>query len=482
MKPLPSIVSIYIPHDLMAAEKQHRSAEALLWLVGTVTNNSNGTTVIIRGVSNRKESDCTVGRVLGSTIEPIDSTLPCFVEFNDRQHLVSLWIGGEDVVGCNCVTIYCITYHRKVQYVASTEEEPMSNVLALLNQVGVDGDNSQTTSVGESSIFDRSMFIRQFKHRASSIYSLNTVLDILLGLILLFLVSSLTTQQIDTMKTKLRSIFEHTFLYIFQHFMWLIRDSTPAGFKLNQQLNILFGRMALGGIYWWRSLFDISHNLFSIDEDTTSLFLYVFKTLFIACSIMGLSFVLSLLADIFAVATSNILLFYRIVRKVYTILIHITLSLWRVFRGKKDNPLRNRIDNCDDYSYDQLILGTILFTICIFLYSTVAVYYFTFVLLYVVVVFVGKVFHISVSSINYLPINHFLNLNGCRNKGVHFSTNSFDKNTNTTYMTMHANKMSLSQILFKFRQSIHSKSLVKSEDPESNANIIKRLFLGYPLF
>lgn len=47
------------------------------------------------------------------------------------------------------------------------------------------------------------------------------------------------------------------------------------------------------------------------------------------------------------------------------------------FLGKKWNTLRNRIDSCD-YDLDQLLLGTILFTLLTFLFPTVVVYYATF--------------------------------------------------------------------------------------------------------
>lgn len=45
--------------------------------------------------------------------------------------------------------------------------------------------------------------------------------------------------------------------------------------------------------------------------------------------------------------------------------------------GKKRNMLRHRIDSCD-YDLDQLLLGTILFTLLTFLFPTIIVYYLTF--------------------------------------------------------------------------------------------------------
>ena len=52
-------------------------------------------------------------------------------------------------------------------------------------------------------------------------------------------------------------------------------------------------------------------------------------------------------------------------------------SLWRVFRGKKWNVLRKRVDTAI-YDVDQLFVGTLLFTILLFLLPTTAMYYVVF--------------------------------------------------------------------------------------------------------
>lgn len=46
----------------------------------------------------------------------------------------------------------------------------------------------------------------------------------------------------------------------------------------------------------------------------------------------------------------------------------------KLFTGKRRNVLRNRTDSWD-YDLDQLLLGTILFTLLAFLFPTVLVYY-----------------------------------------------------------------------------------------------------------
>ena len=63
-------------------------------------------------------------------------------------------------------------------------------------------------------------------------------------------------------------------------------------------------------------------------------------------------------------------------------------SLWRLFRGKKWNVLRSRVDSAV-YNTDQLFVGTLLFTMLLFLLPTTALYYtvFTLVSLYIQVIF-----------------------------------------------------------------------------------------------
>jgi len=46
------------------------------------------------------------------------------------------------------------------------------------------------------------------------------------------------------------------------------------------------------------------------------------------------------------------------------------ISLFRLFRGKKWNPLRKRVDSCDA-SVEQWLLGTLAFSVLLFLMPTV---------------------------------------------------------------------------------------------------------------
>ena len=60
-------------------------------------------------------------------------------------------------------------------------------------------------------------------------------------------------------------------------------------------------------------------------------------------------------------------------------------SLWRLFRGRKRNVLRRRVDSCA-YDPSRLLLGTLVFTVLFFLTPTVAVFYTFFCIVHAVAV------------------------------------------------------------------------------------------------
>lgn len=93
---------------------------------------------------------------------------------------------------------------------------------------------------------------------------------------------------------------------------------------------------------------------------------------------LGMTFILSLLSDVLSVLSLHIYLCYLLATTVFRQQLRLALSLWHLFRGKRYNVLRNRVDSWD-YDVDQLLFGTVLFTLVAFLFPTVLVYYTLFV-------------------------------------------------------------------------------------------------------
>lgn len=77
----------------------------------------------------------------------------------------------------------------------------------------------------------------------------------------------------------------------------------------------------------------------------------------------------------------NVLIFcnflFLILARIYKLEIESLKALFRLFRGKKLNPFRSRIDSYS-YDVDQLFIGTLGFCIAFFLLPTILMYYFVF--------------------------------------------------------------------------------------------------------
>ncbi|TPX49352.1 hypothetical protein SeMB42_g01820 [Synchytrium endobioticum] len=188
----------------------------------------------------------------------------------------------------------------------------------------------------------------------------------------------------------LRSLKEYGIDTIKSMVVWLM--SWPGGLKLNSKLATFLGELFLWLIGFW------GENLKSLE---TYLPAYIqFSGL---CGVLGASFVISFAADLLNAATLHLYLFYLVAAKLHSWQVTVILSLFNLFRGQRNNPLRKRIDAAD-YDLDQLLLGTILFTVLIFLFPTVAVYYLLFYMSRVVVISLHGLCDIALAIINHFPL------------------------------------------------------------------------------
>uniref|UniRef100_A0A8C2W4M9 Phosphatidylinositol glycan anchor biosynthesis class Q n=1 Tax=Chinchilla lanigera TaxID=34839 RepID=A0A8C2W4M9_CHILA len=185
-----------------------------------------------------------------------------------------------------------------------------------------------------------------------------------------------------------------------QHLLqWLM--GAPAGLKMNRALDQVLGRFFLYHIHLWISYIHL------MSPFIERILWHVGLS---AC--LGLTVALSILSDILALLTFHIYCFYVYGARLYCLKICGLSSLWRLFRGKKWNVLRQRVDSCS-YDLDQLFIGTLLFTILVFLLPTTALYYLVFTLLRLLVVTVQGLIHLLVDLINSLPL-YSLGLRLCR--------------------------------------------------------------------
>ncbi|KAG0006794.1 phosphatidylinositol N-acetylglucosaminyltransferase subunit gpi1 [Modicella reniformis] len=158
---------------------------------------------------------------------------------------------------------------------------------------------------------------------------------------------------------------------------WLTsKNEYPAGLKLNPELNPFLGQLFKWLIEIWAAL-----NLRNVLDFIISLQPIVPMVINMIgfSGVFGATMSLSLISDLLAFTTLHIYWFYMVAARIFHWQLTILYSLFNLFRGKKRNTLRHRIDSCD-YDLDQLLLGTILFTLLTFLFPTIVVYYLTFAL------------------------------------------------------------------------------------------------------
>lgn len=171
--------------------------------------------------------------------------------------------------------------------------------------------------------------------------------------------------------------------------IWLM--GLPAGMKLNENLGHTLGSMVLYAMELWNSLTTV----------LTTLEPLILKCVSIT-GVMGLSMSVALAIDILTLTTLHIGLIHAAFARLYSLSLGAFFALFKLFRGKKNNILRQRIDSCS-YDMDQLLLGTLLFTTIFFLFPTIGIYYVFFTLVYLLVTSVHASLWLLLASLNYFP-------------------------------------------------------------------------------
>eukprot|EP00741_Cyanophora_paradoxa_P015192 tig00020849_g14663.t1 len=158
------------------------------------------------------------------------------------------------------------------------------------------------------------------------------------------------------------------------HVEWLM--GAPAGFKLNADLS-----RTLGGIFL--SLLRAC----TLAREALSGSLpqpwlpppALSAALGAATGASGLLAIASDAARLYGVPTAAA---YAFVRRLYAAQLGLLAGLWRLFRGKKWNPLRRRVDSARP-GLDAVLLGAVVFTVVSFTVPTTLAYYLSFALLHV---------------------------------------------------------------------------------------------------
>lgn len=189
---------------------------------------------------------------------------------------------------------------------------------------------------------------------------------------------------------------------------WLM--GWPGGLKLNTELAEFLGDLFLWVIDHWAGTYryPVASVVFAELKITDAMALFrphlpwIIRTIGYS-SFAGATMPISLFSDLVSLLTLHIYSFYMASARIYHWQLMIIISLFHLFRGKKRNVLRNRIDSCD-YSLDQLLLGTILFTLLFFLLPTVFVFYLLFASARVATIGIKAALEIGLACLNHFPL------------------------------------------------------------------------------
>ncbi|KAJ7031595.1 N-acetylglucosaminyl transferase component-domain-containing protein [Mycena alexandri] len=173
---------------------------------------------------------------------------------------------------------------------------------------------------------------------------------------------------------------------------WL--DSWPAGLKLNTELSRFYSHAFSDLVGMWGSVLHLT-------APHLPALLFTFGTL--TAGGLGMTAAIALASDLLALWTAHIYVCYFVARVLYASFLRTGGSLWNLFRGKRFNVLRNRTDAWA-YDTDQLLFGTILFTLLAFLFPTVLAYYALFALLRLATILVNAGLETQLAFMNHFPL------------------------------------------------------------------------------
>jgi phosphatidylinositol glycan class Q protein len=148
--------------------------------------------------------------------------------------------------------------------------------------------------------------------------------------------------------------------------VWL--ESFPAGFKLNVPLTRNMGHQLLLLLDHWQSHV-LQPVLGSVDRRSL-----IVNGLAMTSLVFGSTTLVALLVDAVQVLTLHLTLIHLFFARVHKFQLYMLSSLWKLFRGKKRNPLRQRTDTME-YDSMQLLVGMLAFTFVLFLFTTILVYH-----------------------------------------------------------------------------------------------------------
>lgn len=172
--------------------------------------------------------------------------------------------------------------------------------------------------------------------------------------------------------------------------VWLM--GVPAGFKLNTELAGVLGMISLNAIQIWSTIWTF----------VGSLIIHFIRALALLGIFFGVTIPAALFIDIMTLVTLHVSALHWLIALLYSQQIQALAALWRLFRGRKWNPLRERLDSYG-YTVKQHIVGSLLFTPLLLLLPTTSVFYIFFTMISTLISSVSILIEIAISIIHATP-------------------------------------------------------------------------------
>lgn len=182
-----------------------------------------------------------------------------------------------------------------------------------------------------------------------------------------------------------------------EYLVWLM--GVPWGIKLNTPLSYFLGTRYLYILDLWKMFY----------SEFISLYLSVFINFLLVLLPFGVTLSITALHDFLKFLNLCLICFYIISNRIFTLQVSALKSFGRLFMGKKWNILRKRVDTCH-YDITQLLVGTIIFTILLFLLPTVAMYMLAFLYLRLIQFAVQFALRVCAIFVNKLTLTSLLYL------------------------------------------------------------------------
>ncbi|CAN4106626.1 unnamed protein product [Withania somnifera] len=176
------------------------------------------------------------------------------------------------------------------------------------------------------------------------------------------------------------------------NFLGIILWSRARAACLNTELAGVFGTISLIATQIWSTLWWLL-GFFLI---------HLIKVVAVFGSLFGLTAAAALTIDTISLATTHVSALQWLLTLLYSWQIQAVDALWRLFRGRKWNPLRQRLDSYA-YSVEQHVVGSLLFTPLLLLLPTTSLFYIFFTIMKTTISFVCIAIQFVISIIHATP-------------------------------------------------------------------------------